>query len=192
MRKMVERIQDGDAVAEDGAGADVPRIFQNLHRSSASFLSELAHGFWIEKRYDDVLLRKRDVRPPCPFEVDLHSPGRTLIKEIGREVVVEEADRDQFKDYDVSPTISLMDYESLRFPLKMRNFRPGDRFLPLGGKGTQKLKDFFIDHKVPRFERPGVPLLISEERIAWVVGYRIDERVKITEKTKKVLKVTVV
>ncbi len=74
----------------------------------------------------------------------------------------------------------------------MRNFRPGDRFRPLGVSGTQKLKDFFIDHKIPRFERPSVPLLISEERIAWVVGYRIDGRVRITEKTKKVLKVTVV
>jgi len=62
--------------------------------------------------------------------------------------------------------------------VKDENFRPGDRFLPLGVRGTQKLKDFFIDHKVPRFERPSVPLLISEERIAWVVGYRIDERVK--------------
>jgi tRNA(Ile)-lysidine synthase len=85
-----------------------------------------------------------------------------------------------------------MDYESLRFPLKMRNFRPGDRFHPLGVRGTQKLKDFFINHKVPRFERPKVPLLISGEMIAWIAGYRIDERVKVTEKTKKVLKVMVV
>jgi tRNA(Ile)-lysidine synthase len=87
--------------------------------------------------------------------------------------------------------MALMDRESLRFPLKMRNFRPGDRFCPLGVKGSQKLKHFFIDHKVPKFERPRIPLLISEERIAWIVGYRIDERVKITEKTKKVLKVKV-
>ena len=191
IRKMVERMQDGGTVTEDEARADVPRIFQNLHQSSASFLLELAHGVRIEKRYDVVLLGKRDVKPASPFEVDLRFPGHTVIKEIGREVVVEETDRDQCKDCNRSPTTALMDYESLRFPLKMRNFRPGDRFLPLGVRGTQKLKDFFIDHKVPRFERPSVPLLISEERIAWVVGYRLDERVKITEKTKKVLKVKV-
>jgi tRNA(Ile)-lysidine synthase len=74
----------------------------------------------------------------------------------------------------------------------MRNFRPGDRFDPLGVKGIQKLKEFFIDHKVPRVERPKVPLLVSGERIVWVVGYRIDERVKVTEKIKKVLVVKVV
>ncbi|MGZ3536362.1 MAG: tRNA lysidine(34) synthetase TilS, partial [Thermodesulfobacteriota bacterium] len=80
----------------------------------------------------------------------------------------------------------------VRFPLTVRNFRPGDRFCPLGVKGSQKLKDFFIDHKVPKFERPKIPLLISGEMITWVVGYRIDERVKVTEKTKKILKLMVV
>jgi tRNA(Ile)-lysidine synthase len=73
--------------------------------------------------------------------------------------------------------------------LKIRNFRPGDRFQPLGVRGTQKLKEFFIDHKIPRFERPRIPLLISGEMIAWVMGYRIDERVKITEHTQRVLRV---
>ena len=85
-----------------------------------------------------------------------------------------------------------MDYKSLQFPLRIRNFRPGDRFCPLGIKGTQKLKEFFIDHKIPRFERPQIPLLISGERIVWIVGHRIDERVKVTEKTERVLKVKVV
>jgi tRNA(Ile)-lysidine synthase len=192
IRKIVERIHDGGMVMEDGGGADALKVCQNLHQSSPSFLLELPHGFWVEKRYDVVLMGKREVNPSSPFEVDLLSPGHTFIEEIGKEVVIEETERDQFRDYSGPPHTALMDYENLQFPLKMRNFRPGDRFCPLGVKGTQKLKDFFIDHKVPKFERPSVPLLISEERIAWVVGYRIDERVKITEKTKKVLKVKVV
>jgi tRNA(Ile)-lysidine synthase len=62
----------------------------------------------------------------------------------------------------------------------------------LGVKGTQKLKEFFIDHKIPNFERPRIPLLISGEMIAWIVGYRIDERVKVTEKTQRILKVEVI
>jgi tRNA(Ile)-lysidine synthase len=98
----------------------------------------------------------------------------------------------QFRDYKGSLTMAFMDYESLQFPLRIRNFRPGDRFHPLGIKGTQKLKEFFIDHKVPKFERHKIPLVISGEMIAWIVGYRIDERVKITEKTKRVLKVKLV
>jgi tRNA(Ile)-lysidine synthase len=192
IKKIVERIHEGGMVMEDGGRADVLKVCQNLHQSSPSFLSELPHGFWVEKQYDVVRLGKGEVNLPPPFEVELISPGHTPVKEIGKEVVIEETDRDQFGNYSGSPNTALLDYESLRFPLKMRNFRPGDRFRPLGVKGTQKLKDFFIDHKVPKFERPRVPLLISEEMIAWVVGYRIDERVKITERTRKVLKVKIV
>jgi tRNA(Ile)-lysidine synthase len=62
----------------------------------------------------------------------------------------------------------------------------------MGMMGTQKLKEFFIDHKIPRFERSKIPLLISGEMIAWVVGYRINERVKVTEKTEKVLRIELV
>jgi len=192
IEKILEKRLDCGMTMEEGGGTEVHKIHQKLHQASPSFLVELPHGFWVEKRYDLVLFGKREVKPSVPFEVELISPGHTLVEEIGKEVVIEETDRDQFGGYSGSPDTALMDYESLRFPLKMRNFRPGDRFCPLGVKGSQKLKDFFIDHKVPRFERPRIPLLISEERVAWIVGHRIDERVKITERTRKVLKVKVI
>jgi len=192
IRTIVERIYAGRVALEEGGWVDVPKICQNLNQSSPSFQFELPDGVLVEKRYDVVMFGKRETKAFSPFEFELISPSRTFVEEIGKEVVIEEADRGQFRGYHGPPDTAFMDYESLRFPLKMRNFRPGDRFSPLGVKGTQKLKDFFIDHKVPKFERPSVPLLISEERIAWVVGYRIDERVKITEKTKRVLKVRVV
>ena len=192
IRKMLECIDARGMVVEEGEWSEVHKIYQKLHKPSPSFLLGLPHGIRVEKRYGIVLLGKGEVKPFPPFEVELNSPGRTFIEEIGKEVVIEETNRDKFRNYNGPPNTALMDYENLQFPLKMRNFRPGDRFHPLGAKGTQKLKEFFIDHKVPRFERPNVPLLISREMIAWIVGYRIDERVKVTEKTKKVLKVTVV
>jgi tRNA(Ile)-lysidine synthase len=192
IKKILEKGFDGGMTTEDGRGTEAHQIHQKLDQVSPSFLIELPHGFWVEKRYDLVLFGKKEMKPSVPFEVELISPGHTLVEEIGKEVVIEETDRDRLGDISGSPDTALMDYGSLRFPLKMRNFRPGDRFCPLGVKGSQKLKDFFIDHKVPRFERPGIPLLISGERIVWIVGYRIDERVKITEKTKKVLKVMVI
>jgi len=192
IKKILGRVYDWGMAVEEREWSDVQKIYQKLHQSSPSFLLELPYGAWIEKRYDMVLLGKGEVKPFPPFEVGLISPGRTFIEEIGREVVIEETNRDKFKNYHGPPNTALMDYGTLQFPLKMRNFRPGDRFYPLGVKGTQKLKNFFIDHKVPKFERPKVPLLVSGEMIAWIVGYRIDERVKVTEKTKKVLVVKVV
>ena len=192
IRKMLGRIYAGEMAIDEGEWLDVHKIDQKLRQSSPSFLLELPHGVWVEKRYDLVLLGKGRIEAIPPFEVELACPGRNFIEEIKKEVVLEEINRDKLGDFHGPPHTGFMDYESLRFPLRIRNFRPGDRFHPLGARGTQKLKEFFIDHRVPRFERPNVPLIVSAETIAWIVGYRIDERVKVTEKTKRVLKVKVV
>lgn len=191
-RRILGKVYDRGMVMEEEEWSDVQKIYQKLHSSSPSFLLELTHGVWLEKRYDIVSVGKGREKAIPPFEVELISPGHSFIEEIGKEVVIGETDVDEFRRTRGSLDTAFMDLESLRFPLKMRNFRLGDRFCPLGIKGSQKLKDFFIDHKIPKFERPKIPLLISGEMIAWIVGHRIDERVKVTEKTNKILKVKVV
>ncbi|HME41823.1 MAG TPA: tRNA lysidine(34) synthetase TilS [Syntrophorhabdales bacterium] len=75
--------------------------------------------------------------------------------------------------------------------LHVRTFVDGDRFVPLGMQASVKLKDFFISRKIPLHQRRRLPLLISGEDIIWVVGQRIDERYKVTESTRRVLKATV-
>ena len=193
LQKMWGRIDKRGMDIEVREGVEVVPVYKKLHQLCPSFLLELPHGVSLEKRYDLVTMKKGWAKPVPPFEVELISPGRTYIEEIKREIVIEEASRnDMIKDLYKLPDMALLDYQSLQFPLKVRNFRPGDRFQPLGLKGTQKLKEFFIDHKIPKFERPRIPLLISGEMIAWIVGYRINERVKVTEKTQRVLKVQVV
>jgi tRNA(Ile)-lysidine synthase len=192
IKKMLGKVCATGRAMDEGESLNVHKIYRKLQQSSPSFLLELRHGVWVEKRYDLVLLGKKRVEAIPPFEVEVLCPGRNFIEEIGKEMVIEEATMDKFRDSNRPPHTAFMEYESLQFPLKIRNFRPGDRFRPLGAKGTQKLKEFFIDHKVPRFERPNIPLVVSAEMIAWVVGYRIDERVKVTEKTKRILKATII
>ncbi len=192
IQKILERIYGEGIMIDEGEPLDASPIYKKLHRPSPSFLLELPYGICLEKRYDRVFLRKERMRSVPPFEVELIVPGRTFIKEIGKEVVIDDSNRDQFERFNGFPDTAFFDYQRLQFPLKIRNFRPGDRFQPLGLRGTQKLKEFFIDHKIPRFERGKIPLLISGEMIAWIVGHRMDERVKVTEKTQQVLQVTVV
>ena len=171
----------------------IDTIYNKLHQSHPSFILELPHGVSLEKRYDLVTMKRERIKPISLFEVELISPGRTYVEEIKREVVIEETGKnDEMEDLYGLPNLALLDYQSLQLPLRIRNFRPGDRFQPLGVKGSQKLKQFFIDHKIPRFERSKIPLLISGEMIAWVMGYRIDERVKVNERTRRVLKVELV
>ncbi len=80
-----------------------------------------------------------------------------------------------------------MDSRKLRWPLQLRFRRPGDRFRPLGMKGAKKLQDFFTDSLVPRRERQAIPLLCDTEKICWVVGMRMDDRVKVDSETKQIL-----
>jgi tRNA(Ile)-lysidine synthase len=70
---------------------------------------------------------------------------------------------------------AVLSRQVLAAPLSLRAWRPGDRFGPLGMVGRKKLQDFFVDAKVPRDERARVALLLSGERIAWVVGHRVAE-----------------
>ena len=77
------------------------------------------------------------------------------------------------------------DYERLVFPLVIRKWKPGDKFIPSGMKGFKKLSDFFIDNKINRLLKEKTLLLCSNDDIIWVIGSRIDERYKATSKTKK-------
>ncbi len=190
--RVIERLLKISGFVEDGEkiGINQRRIFERLSYPSASFTIQLQEGLFIEKKYNLVFFKKGNVEPLPPFEVELRVPGLTYIKEIQREVQIEINDREFLKEeIEPSSSVALLDLQTIRFPLKIRNFRPGDRFQPLGMKGTQKVKEYFIDHKIPRTERSRIPLLISGDRIVWIVGHRIDERFKITPETKEVLRV---
>jgi len=73
--------------------------------------------------------------------------------------------------------------------LSVRSFLEGDRFMPLGMKEKVKLKDFFISRKIPLEKRRRIPLILSDNEIAWIIGHRIDERFKVTDNTEWILKV---
>jgi tRNA(Ile)-lysidine synthase len=88
---------------------------------------------------------------------------------------------------DKSPDVALLDADKIQFPLTLRHWRHGDRFHPLGMKGSKLLSDFFVDQKFTEAQKQNVFLLVSaENEILWVVGYRIDDRFKIEETTKSV------
>jgi tRNA(Ile)-lysidine synthase len=83
---------------------------------------------------------------------------------------------------------AFFDLDQLSFPLVVRNFRPGDRFSPLGMQGHQKVKKFFINNKVPRWQRQKCPIVLSRDKIIWIAGHRIDDSVKVSSQTRRILK----
>ena len=89
---------------------------------------------------------------------------------------------------DKSPNVAQLDAEKIQFPLTLRHWRHGDRFHPLGMKGSKLLSDFFVDQKFTEAQKENVSLLVTaDNQILWVVGHRIDDRFKVTSETKSIL-----
>lgn len=95
--------------------------------------------------------------------------------------------KDKIKFNEVKNTEAFLDYEKIKPPIRVRTWKRGDKFYPLGMQKEKKLQDFFIDSKIPIHLRKLVPVFIDREKIIWVGKYRIDNRVRITEDTKEAL-----
>ena len=157
------------------------------------------------KRNDDILIfskenkalreldEKFDKTKTLDFEYKILKPGKNIesmfIKEINAHLKFCKIDIKDISDlYRTGNRIAFFDMVDLNFPLILRNFRPGDRFKPLGMSGTQKVKKYFINNKISRSERSGFPVLLSGDKIIWVVGLGIDDFARIKPLTRNVLK----
>ncbi|MBN2062600.1 MAG: tRNA lysidine(34) synthetase TilS [Deltaproteobacteria bacterium] len=173
------------------------RKIDSRHIRSISVLTEsdnpqgvihLPDKLIVKKVYDRLCFYKDMGKETHEFDYILSNQGVFNLERIqcAIKIDIEDGNMDSFKKD--TRDVAFLDADKALFPLNIRNFRKGDRFIPLGMKGRRKVKDFFIDLKLPLSERAKVPLLISGDRIAWVCGYRIDDRFKITADTKKILR----
>lgn len=95
--------------------------------------------------------------------------------------------------FDISrnPEIATLDFDKLKFPLELRLWNSGDKFMPFGMEQFKKVSDFLIDLKVSLVDKEKVYVLTSNYEIIWVVGMRIDNRFRITENTKRLMIISV-
>lgn len=106
-----------------------------------------------------------------------------------------------FSEFEISPSFKLqtsnpdvaqLDFDKLKLPLKMRSWQQGDRFRPLGMRGSKLVSDFFNDLNFTAYRKKTAQILTdADDNIVWIVGYRIDDRYKITEKTKTIYQIEV-
>lgn len=116
-------------------------------------------------------------------------PQTIQIKETGYSITFSGIVRDNLpENFNTGQQVAYFDMSKLFFPMVIRNFRQGDRFTPLGMSGTQKLKKFFINNKIPRAQRIKCPILLDDKKIVWITGHRMDESVKIDANTRTILK----
>ncbi len=95
------------------------------------------------------------------------------------------------KDFKFSRDAKLihLDADQIDLPLLVRKWEQGDAFMPLGMNGFKKVSDFFIDEKYSLKDKEDAWLMISGEAIVWIIGKRIDDRFKVTTRTKNILEI---
>lgn len=115
--------------------------------------------------------------------------GETGLKQFSMNLRSSLAGRDQKTDYkEARDNQAFIDYDKVKLPVKVRRWKEGDRFYPLGAGGSKKLQDFFTDCKITVNKRMNVPVFYDSEKIIWIGNQRIDHRVRITRDTKKILR----
>jgi len=82
---------------------------------------------------------------------------------------------------------AFLDFDKIKYPLLIRKWEVGDFFIPFGMNSKKKLSNFFSDNKFSLIDKENTWLLTSENKIIWVIGHRIDNRFRISDKTQKVI-----
>ena len=144
----------------------------------------------VKRVYDRLIFSKSKPETPKRFCYIIDKPGVFDLETLGCTIQLEEVERKALPKLTTSAWAACLDADRITYPLMLRNFRPGDRFVPLGMTGHKKLKSLFIDMKIPSHVREQIPILTQENEPIWVCGLRIDDRFKVTSTTKRVLKIT--
>lgn len=169
----------------------------NRHQAADILESHLASPGKIFQSKNYILTRgrtywrifKHTEQAELPFCIE-----RTGTYRIGKQSLrIELIPRSALSSIPTDHHIACLDAEKIKFPLQIRLWEKGDKFCPLGmHQLKKKLSDFFNDLKFTAKQKEECLLLLSENKIAWVIGYRPDERFKITSFTEMVLQITLI
>lgn len=159
---------------------------QELAGKQKGAIAELPDGWKGERTADRILFRNEP--PEEGFYHRLDAPG--LVKGDGFTVSIVKTGRTSNKRTS-GPSKQYVDAAQVTFPVIVRSWKAGDRFHPLGMRGSKKLSDLFGEQKLSQQEKLRVPVVESGGRIMWVAGLRLDERYKLTDSTTAVYTLTV-
>jgi len=107
-----------------------------------------------------------------------------------KSITIKEVNRKLFK-FSHDKSVEFISGDGLINIFEIRRWKAGDKFQPIGMKGTKKISDFLADEKTSSVDKKNNLVLLNEDKIVWVIGLRIDERFKVTPKTKMILKLTI-
>jgi len=138
-----------------------------------------------EISYGKLIIRNKDKIKDYVYNLE---KGLNFIGEINKIIRISQDGNNKISKNNNS---ILIDSDKVKGQLKVRNRKNGDKFQPLGMKGSKKVKDYFIDQKIPVRLRDKIPLICDDENIIWIVGHRMNHKYRITDKTENTNKIEI-
>ena len=155
---------------------------------------DLPRGLYAINIYGDIHIRNRqEVIEESTSEMIILKED-ILYKEVSFDDYLIEfqcIQSDESIDYDENSLRKYFNYDKISGNIVIRHRRNGDIIVPLGMKGKKKVKDIFIDMKIPKSERDSIPIIQFGEDISWIVGIKMSDRYKIDKQTKNILRILV-
>ena len=177
-----------------GSPVDVERVhvvsLESLLTRDTSSELDLPKGIRASLGYNHLTLTNIPTPPPTPLPKEkqpIAVPGETLLPGWRITATIEEA---ASCEHTTDPYSALFDMDRLSESVTVRRRQDGDRFTPISMSGSKKLQDFLTDAKVPRNYRDSIPIVLSDDKIIWVVGYRSSTHAKLTPTTRHALRLT--
>lgn len=165
----------------------VAAIERLLTSSRAHARLSFPGGMVVKKSYGTIRFSASAGETFAPYEMMIEGPGTYQLPS-GYELAVEFAlPPSDWRE--VGERTVFIDPAAAPFPWTVRTFRPGDRIRPLGMGGSKKLKDIFIDRKVPLDVRRRIPLLFAGQALLWVAGMQRSDAALVSADTRDVLRV---
>ncbi|TZE81585.1 tRNA lysidine(34) synthetase TilS [Calorimonas adulescens] len=149
---------------------------------------DLPDGLVVEVSYGKIIFRNSSTEKVGMFYYEIEPGREVFIPEIGTVLKTELLVRDEV-EFEHNRLTAYIDFDKVKNGLAVRNRRPGDRIAPLGMTGTKKLKELFIDNKIPKEKRDHIPLIVDGDEVVWAAGVRLSERYKVDRETKNVLRI---
>lgn len=174
---------------KDIEASHIEDVLNHLDRGAGKQI-ELKRDIVFTIEHEHYLLAKKGKNlcpyPPITGEHELKIPGEN---ELGRWKVNTSVIRGNQVGGDIAPLICYLDLAKITTGLVMRSRQPGDRFVPMGMRTEKKIKDYLIDARVPRSWRDNIPVIVCDDEVVWLAGYRIDDGFKVTADTKNMLRI---
>ncbi|HEY1055713.1 MAG TPA: tRNA lysidine(34) synthetase TilS [Emticicia sp.] len=164
-------------------------IYQSLNKASGKTFQSATHTLIKDREY--LIITAKEERS---FEEVCIEEGIEEIEYYGLKLRISQTTVKDWQAYlnaERNSNILWVDAAKIKYPLSIRPWQAGDWFIPLGMKGKKKVSDFLVDKKVPLHLKKTSFLLCSDDDIVWIIGLRTDERFKVTEGSREVLKIEV-